>query len=160
MLKKLFVAAVVAAAATAPVQAEEQLNPWVDCGIGAMIFKDVAAGAVISNVIWDLGTTAVSSNASSPETCESSRAKGAAMIQQGIDVLETETAQGQGEYVAAVLNTMGCESADHTAVVEAVRADFAKDASVAGYQDKSQTERAQAYYQNVESKVAAQCKAS
>lgn len=28
------------------------LNPWTDCGIGAMIFSQYPVAAVISNVIW------------------------------------------------------------------------------------------------------------
>ncbi|MFT6992708.1 MAG: hypothetical protein ACJASL_004709, partial [Paraglaciecola sp.] len=37
--------------------AEVKLNPWQDCGLGAMVFPDNGVAAAISNVIWDLGTT-------------------------------------------------------------------------------------------------------
>ncbi|WP_235956226.1 hypothetical protein [Grimontia sedimenti] len=50
-----------------------------------MIFNDIPAAAGISNVIWDLGTTAVSSNISSQETCEGSRVKAAMFIQDNFD---------------------------------------------------------------------------
>ncbi len=36
-------------------------NPFSDCGIGAALFKDTKWAAVSSNVIWDIGTTAVTS---------------------------------------------------------------------------------------------------
>ena len=45
-------------------------NAYVQCGIGAAIFKNNKTAAIISNIIWDLGTTAISSQTSSPETCE------------------------------------------------------------------------------------------
>ena len=35
---------------------------WRDWGIGGMIFSDTSWAAIISNIIWDLGTTATSSN--------------------------------------------------------------------------------------------------
>ena len=66
----------------------KKLNPWTDCGIGAMIFTSSGAAAAISNVIWDLGTTAVSSNVSSQNSCGSEQAKTAMFIQATLPVLE------------------------------------------------------------------------
>ncbi len=40
----------------------KKLNLWVDCGIGAMIFDNTAWAAATSNIIWDLGITATTSN--------------------------------------------------------------------------------------------------
>ena len=47
----------------------EKVNPWKQCGIGAMIFDDNGTAAAISNIIWDLGTTALSTKISSEESC-------------------------------------------------------------------------------------------
>src|SRR5688572_5993856 len=36
-------------------------NPFSDCGIGAALFPKTGWAAVTSNVIWDIGTTALTS---------------------------------------------------------------------------------------------------
>ena len=72
---------------------------YKECGLGAMIFDDTPVAAAVSNIIWDLGTTAVSSNISSKESCEGSKAKVAAFISKSYDDLELEIASGEGKYV-------------------------------------------------------------
>ena len=92
-MKKLvlstLMATTVAASALMPVAAQaegsKKLNPWQDCGIGAMIFPNNGAAAAISNIIWDLGTTAVSTNVSSQESCASEKA------QTALDKITTKT---------------------------------------------------------------------
>jgi hypothetical protein len=118
----------VATMSSAPVKAEntKELNPWQDCGIGAMIFPANGVAAAISNIIWDLGTTAVSSNISSQESCDSRKAKTAMFIKATLPVLEQEVATGEGEYVTAMLEIRGCEASSHTAIVDAVRKDIAQ----------------------------------
>ena len=105
MLKATLSAAVLAGAfLAAPAQAQN-INPWQQCGIGAMIFPDNGAAAAVSNIIWDLGTTAVSTKISSQESCAGANVKTAMFIQQTFPVLEQEIAQGEGEYVAAAKRT-------------------------------------------------------
>lgn len=117
----------VATMSSAPVKAEntKELNPWQDCGIGAMIFPANGVAAAISNIIWDLGTTAVSSNISSQESCDSRKAKTAMFIKATLPALEQEVATGEGDYVTAMLELRGCEISSHTAIVDAVRKDIA-----------------------------------
>ncbi len=117
----------VATMSSAPVKAEntKELNPWQDCGIGAMIFPANGVAAAISNIIWDLGTTAVSSNISSQESCDSRKAKTAMFIKATLPALEQEVATGEGDYVTAMLELRGCEVSSHTAIVDAVRKDIA-----------------------------------
>ena len=52
-----------------------EINPWQHCGIGAAIFDDNTTAAAISNVIWDSGTTAVTSATISPGSCEGEEIK-------------------------------------------------------------------------------------
>ncbi len=115
-------------ATTQPVMAEQKnnkkLNPWTDCGIGAMIFTSNGAAAAISNIIWDLGTTAVSSNISSQNSCASDTAKTAMFIKATMPVLEQEISIGEGEYLTAMLELRGCESTSHTNIINAVRKDI------------------------------------
>ncbi|MEI5639312.1 MULTISPECIES: DUF3015 family protein [unclassified Pseudoalteromonas] len=146
MLKATLSAAVLAGAfLAAPAQAQN-INPWQQCGIGAIIFPENGAAAAISNIIWDLGTTAVSTNISSQESCAGANVKTAMFIQQTFPVLEQEIAQGEGEYVAAMLNVRGCDATAHADIVTAIRNDYAQ---------KPATD-AQSLYNIVESKVTSQ----
>ncbi|NQZ20969.1 MAG: DUF3015 family protein [Colwellia sp.] len=121
----------------------KKLNPWTDCGIGAMIFTSNGAAAAISNVIWDLGTTAVTSNISSQNACASEQAKTAMFIQATLPILEQEVAIGEGEYVTAMLELRGCAATSHTAIINAVRKDIAQKS----------TENAEELYNVLENQV-------
>src|SRR5690554_322833 len=90
-------------AAVTPTEAVAQtkINPWQHCGIGAMIFTDNGVAAAISNVIWDLGTTAVASATISPESCGTTLVTVALLIDSSYDQLAMETAQGSGEHLNA-----------------------------------------------------------
>lgn len=131
--------------AAAAETAKKNLNPWIDCGIGAMIFKSSDAGAVISNIIWDMGTTAVTSNMSSQNTCNSERAQTAMFIKATLPALEQEVVVGEGEYLTAMLETRGCEASSHKAIINAIRNDLAEAPS----------EGAEALYNTVEKQVQA-----
>lgn len=148
-------AAVVLSMASSPVvQAQEQMNPWTQCGIGAMIFEKNGTAAAISNIIWDLGTTAVSSNISSKESCKGANIAAAQFINDAIVNIEEETVIGEGEHLTAMLNLMGCESSAHQQIIQQVRADL--DVS-----HKSNIAKAEAYFLQLDTKVngqfAAQC---
>ena len=65
MIKKITLATtLMAALLSGNAMAQDDINPWKHCGIGAMIFDDNGAAAAISNIIWDLGTTALSTKIS------------------------------------------------------------------------------------------------
>ena len=132
-MKKVFLAALAASVLTAASYSSmakdyitgEPLNPWQDCGIGAMVFPDNGAAAAISNIIWDLGTTALSTKVSSAESCSSTKAKTAMFIKATQPSLEQDIATGQGEYLTAMLELRGCASESHGQIVDAVRSDLA-----------------------------------
>mgnify|MGYP000052713887 CR=1 FL=1 len=128
----------------------EKLNPWQDCGIGAMIFPENGAAAAISNIIWDLGTTAVSTNVSSQESCASSKAKTAMFIKATMPALEQDVASGEGEYVTAMLELRGCEATSHQAIIKAVRQDMVN----------KEADNAEALYEVLEERVATSFPAS
>ncbi len=141
----------------------EARNVWRDCGIGAMLFKspDYSWAAISSNVIWDLGSTATSSNMSSDDTCAGSKANTARFIHTTYANLEEQTAIGSGEHLTAMLNLMGCENSAHNQIIENVRSDLKQSMSKAGFEKQSKTEKAESYYNNlmgnVESKFTRQC---
>mgnify|MGYP000126707543 CR=1 FL=1 len=128
ILSTLMIATITASALMpTSVQAEskKKLNPWQDCGLGAMVFPNNGVAAALSNVIWDLGTTAVTTNVSSQENCASEKAQTAMFIKSTMPSLEQEVAIGEGEYVTAMLELRGCELESHTEIIKAVRQEFA-----------------------------------
>ncbi len=141
----------------------EARNVWRDCGIGAMLFKspDYSWAAISSNIIWDLGSTATSSNMSSDDTCAGPKANTARFIQTTYANLEEQTATGSGEHLTAMLNLMGCENSAHNQIIENVRSDLKKSMSKTGFENRSNAEKAESYYNNlmgnIESKFTLQC---
>jgi hypothetical protein len=153
VLKKVALLSTLVLAFPLTAAAEGEMNPWRDCGIGGAIFDETPVGAVISNIIWDLGTTAVTSQASSPDTCEGKTYKTALFIQQSYANLEEETVKGSGKHLDAMLTMLGCENAAHPEIVNAIRADFSEMVSRDGYSAESVPSKAEAYYNNVYQKV-------
>lgn len=143
-------------AAVAPTQAVAQsdINPWQHCGIGAMIFTSNGVAAAISNIIWDLGTTAVSSATISPDTCNSELINVALLIDASYDQLAMETAQGSGEHLNAALNLVGCSATE--ANVASLRADLTSVATSANYAEMAHEDKAYSYYSSLQN-VAATC---
>ena len=162
LIVKLLAVLGLALSLSAPAKAEG-MNPWVDCGLGAMIFPGTPLGAVISNVIWDLGTTAVTSAGMSKNTCEGKRVKMAMFIGTTYANLEEETVQGDGQHVRAMLNMASCKSSAQGDIMRSVRADFAKSVQNSAYQQKDAMAKAQDYYTLVQAKLtgefATQCQA-
>lgn len=119
-------------ALTAPIahaageQSEPRINPWLDCGIGAMIFGGIEGdigmiATAVSNITWDLGTTATSSATLSPSTCRGADATAAIYIQQNLKVVQDDVARGSGEHLGAVWSIYGCDPALRPTLTEAAR---------------------------------------
>ena len=129
-----------------------------------MIFPDNETAAAISNIIWDLGTTAVTSASSSPDTCEGERVSTARFINETYPELVAETATGRGEHLTTVATLMGCAESSHSALIQRVRTDVAGSMVEPGYADLSQTEKAEQYFHAVDGAVqtefADQCSAA
>lgn len=138
--------ALISFGATAAEKAESGLNPFSKCGIGAALFPDTSWAAVSSNVIWDVGTTAVTSATASPETCNGNDVKVAAFIYDSFDNLAEETAKGQGEHLAALLNIIEADANSREAIVTEVRTGMTAQVSSPTYDQLSQIEKASAYY--------------
>ena len=112
---------------------------YKECGLGGMIFTDTPVAAAVSNIIWDLGTTAVSSNISSDENCEGGKAKVAAFISKSYDDLELEIASGEGKYVDT-LATMTNKD------ISEIRAEFTELVASNEYSELSQTKKVEKLY--------------
>lgn len=92
------------------------VNPWQDCGIGSMVFPDNGTASAISNVIWDLGTTAVTSATASEDTCGSDRVKTAQFIDETYNNLEEDLVKGEGTHLNALANMMSCSANAQTQI--------------------------------------------
>ncbi|RUO37353.1 hypothetical protein CWE13_05160 [Aliidiomarina shirensis] len=153
MKKSLITASLLAftlSAAPTPVTAQDDafggLNPWLDCGIGALIFPDHETVAAISNIIWDLGTTAVTSASASRGSCNGNRLVAAQFVTDSYANLEEEVAQGEGKHLQAMLNLMQCETSAQPAAINAIRSNFAHVMSAEEFATLAQEQKAEALF--------------
>ncbi len=116
-------------------------NPYTECGIGAAIFKDVSWAAATSNVTWDLGSTALTSALSSPEMCNPKKVQTASLVIETLPELEKDLAMGNGEYVLALAETMGCSN-QKDAVISDMRSSYSDVVSKVTYSNSEKADRA------------------
>lgn len=163
-MKKALIAASIAVAtlaAAAPASAqvnEENINPWRHCGIGAAIFTDNPTAAAISNIIWDSGTTAVTSATASPNSCSGEEVQVAQFIDQTYDLLAMETAIGEGEHLAALFALKGCEAS--AGMIESLRGDLATLTADESFSNMDHADKAFNYYSSLNQAAAGQCQTS
>ena len=151
-MKRLFVLAVLVLSPTVSMASGAQgsgANPYTECGIGAALFPSTGWAAVISNVIWDLGSTALSSAITTPEHCNAKKVKTAKLILETLPELEKDIAMGNGKYLAALNNTMGCNTAAQGAINANIRASYVSVVSDKAYGTKSNIARANDLYHSV-----------
>jgi hypothetical protein len=139
----ILAATIVASPLTHSAEAGTGPNPFSDCGIGAALFKNDVA-ATISNVIWDIGTTAVTSATASPETCNGKEADAAAFIMESYDNLLEDSAHGEGQHFAALMDILSVEQAQQDTVMNNLRKDLSGSAAID--QNASKVEKAEALY--------------
>ena len=146
MLKIFLPILVVALALPQIGMAREFSEIYTDCGIGGMIAPRSDAVAAVTNVTWDLGTTAISSNISSPDSCSGGQAERAAFIHDSYDALELDLASGHGTYLDALSALAGHEGQAQQRFVTAVRAGFAKLVAAPDYHEQNRFAKAEALY--------------
>lgn len=149
----LFAASAALFLAAGHASAREFADIYTECGLGAMIAPNNSVVAAVTNVTWDLGTTAVSSNASSADTCQGGKKKTAAFIYEQFTQIEKDLAQGQGKHLAALMSIAGCD----VGTEQTLRAGFTESVAKPGYGVQSRFERAEALFDQVQK---SSCKAS
>ncbi len=118
-------------------------NPLTQCGIGALFFPNSGTAATFSNVIWDFGTTAVSSQTSSPSSCNGAHASAAVFIHGTYAVLEEQFVKGGGDHVAALMNILGCDASVQSGVINRVQGDLSVSLQNADFTSATQLEKTQ-----------------
>ena len=158
-MKAIFKAAAAAGVLFASMGAHAA-NPYSECGIGAAIFPDTHWAAATSNVIWDLGSTAITSATASPETCSGAPVAAAMFINSSYDSLAEETARGEGEHLSAMLDIVGCSSIEQPAAAARIRSEMADAVTADGYAGQTRLEKSSAYYDMMQRSVSASCAAA
>lgn len=130
-------------------------NPFSDCGIGAALFPKLRVGAVISNIIWDLGLTALTSATASPETCSGKTVATAQFILDNHDQLIEDTAKGSGTHLATLMNIMQVDTNDRAEARLRLRAEMATHLATEGYLSADRMEKANTYYKAIVSATSA-----
>jgi len=138
---------------TSPAHSREFADIYKECGIGGAIFKSNGTVAIISNVIWDLGTTAVLSNAISPDSCSGGEASAAAFAMQSYPAIERDLSKGEGEYLKTMLNMMGCEGDVQASLTDDLRVDMAKAMTVNGFESADRYGKASALFNTVDARI-------
>jgi hypothetical protein len=128
------------------VKDREFADIYTDCGLGAMIAPHNDAVAAVTNVTWDLGTTASSSNISSPGSCVGGKEKMATFIHESQDLLFSELATGNGQYLDALAIASDIEAAQKDDFIQAVRDDARIYVQSTNFDEMSRFERAETLY--------------
>lgn len=156
MSKILIVSSALSLMAFAPsTMAREFADIYTECGLGAMIASNNGAVAAVTNVTWDLGTTAISSNASSPDTCKGGQAETAMLIYEAYPMIERQVAEGHGAHLDALFELRGVEADDRAALTAELRGEFAKAAAEDGFADLPRFDKAERLYDAMNSVLAA-----
>lgn len=119
---------------------------YKECGLGGMLFSGHPTAAVISNILWDWGTTAISSDVSSPESCAGGEASTAALIHDGYEFLEKDLARGSGDYLDTLMALSGCNTDVYQPLTLALREGFSASVAVEGYTNQTQFQKAEKLY--------------
>ncbi len=149
MLKQLKVLAMAILALVAfsqPASARDFADIYSECGIGAMVAPNNQACAVLSNFTWDYGSTAITSNVSSPDTCKGGYGKTAMFIHDSYETLENEIASGSGDYLDTLMLLVGVDEGESDVFLNSLRNDFSSLVGQDDYAQLSLFEKSEALY--------------
>lgn len=148
---KLSIAAITALVLTTAQdsQAREFADIYTECGLGAMIAPKNAAVAAVTNVTWDLGTTAISSNISSADTCAGGKAKVAAFINDSYENIEKDLAKGEGKYLNTLASLAKNDSQTNEEFISSLRNEFSKTIASSEYSKLSTYKKSEKLYNTI-----------
>jgi hypothetical protein len=154
-MKKLFTLSVIAVACTLGVSqdafAREFADIYSECGLGATISPKNGGVAAVTNVTFDLGTTAVSSNISSPQTCAGGKVRSAKFIHESYDMLASDISRGEGNYLDSLVALSGKSGSEAEGMKREIRQEFAAVVQSDAYAEMNQMQRSESLF-NIVSK--------
>ena len=127
-------------------EAREFAEIYTECGLGALIAPRHEAVAAVTNVTWDLGTTAISSNISSEDTCAGGKAKVAAFINDSYENIEKDLASGEGKYLNTLASIAKEQSESKENFITNLRKDFSSIVASADYDNLTKYQKSQKLY--------------
>lgn len=136
-------------------QARDFADIYTECGLGAMIAPNNSAVAAVTNVTWDLGTTAISSNISSADSCQGGKKKVAALLLNSHAQVESDLAKGEGQHLAALSLAAGCSAASQSQFKVVLRREFAGLVAQPAYAQQAREVKAAALYDAATTSAAA-----
>jgi len=128
------------------VEARDFSAIYKECGLGGILLPDNAVGAVFINIMTSWGSTAISSDVSSPESCAGGKASTAALIYEGYDSLEKDLARGNGDYLNALMTFSGRNISESQPFILALRKGFSVSVAVEGYSEQTRFQKAENLY--------------
>lgn len=120
---------------------------YTQCGLGAMIAPHTPVVAAITNVTWDLGTTAIISNASSPGTCKGDATKTADLIYHAYPSVEKDVAIGKGKDLNALVALASCPVSARPLFIHSMRHGLSGMVKKADYSTMPRKQKAADLYQ-------------
>lgn len=130
-------------------QAREFADIYTECGLGAMIAPKNEAVAAVTNVTWDLGTTAISSNISSEDTCTGGKAKVAAFINDSYENIEKDLAKGEGKYLDKLVDLSKDSQISNKNFVSKLRTELSVSMASNDYSKLSKFEKSEKLYNSI-----------
>lgn len=124
-MSKMVLLGLLSLSLAASVQARSFGEIYTQCGLGGALASSVPAVAAITNITWDLGTTAITSNISSEGTCAGKSEKVVAFISDSYENLEKDLAQGEGKYLDTLISMTKPTNTTKEAFVASIRSEFA-----------------------------------
>lgn len=140
-----------------PSMAREFADIYTECGLGAMIAPKNEGVAAVTNVTWDLGTTAISSNISSPDTCQGGAKKTAAFILDSYEHIEKDLASGNGSYLDSLFALSGCDAGVRATITSGLRGDLSKLVANPAYSSMTRFQQANDLYDAYQARVVGSC---
>ena len=130
-------------------QAREFADIYTECGLGAMIAPRNAAVAAVTNVTWDLGTTAISSNISSADSCQGGKAKVAAFINDSYENIEKDLASGNGKYLETLVTLAKKDSQTKDEFISTLRSNFSSIVASNDYSNMTTFQKSEKLYNTI-----------
>ena len=122
---------------------------YTRCGLGAIFFPNDNTGSMITNITWDLGTTALSSEASNTCTRDKGEARVVAALQfihNSYAVIEFEIANGNGKYLNTLLTLLEVSDDEASQFKLELRSGFTNIVSNIEYSDQTTLEQTKALF--------------